>query len=401
MYNTPVSRRLFLAGAATLSVSLLAPRLLSSAGATKPRLLTVICRGGLDGVSFLAPTGDPDYRNMRAGLLVERSGPNSGINLDDFYSLNPNLPTLAELFRNGDALLFHAVASPYRGRSHFDGQDVIESGYPKPNAASSGWMNRLITAMPNSVLLGQPSGVAIGTQLPLIMRGEAPVSSWLPFGFPSARDGTKHKLLDIYRHADPELAEIMEAGQRLNELVGGEKSIAKLVNQSMGQTKVAPKIRRMRQMAVTAGKLISCPDGPCIGAFDVNGFDTHFNQKPGVGQMDELLRGVNSIVDGLKESLRPVWDETVVVFITEFGRTVRMNGTAGTDHGTATVAFMIGGAVAGGRILSDWPGLRKADLFEGRDLQPTMDLRSILKGVARDHLQVPAQQPLSSLIKSL
>jgi uncharacterized protein (DUF1501 family) len=347
----------------------------------------VILRGALDGLSLAAPLGDPIYAEIRGEMAVERD---AGLPLDGFFALNPRMPALAQLYAKREALLVHATATPYRERSHFDGQDVLESGLPQAGYRRTGWMNRLIAALPDAELRPRKLGFAAGAQVPLIMRGEAEVLSWMPPGFASASPDTKLRLLDIYRHTDPALAAVLEAGLDLDDRTGGEKALDRSI-QAMGMDgmKGAAQLREARAAASAAGTLIAAPDGPRIGVLDLNGFDTHANQKPVEGQLGNLLAGLDAIIAGLAQTLAPVWSDTIVAFLTEFGRTVHVNGTSGTDHGTATVALFVGGALKGGRVLADWPGLRPADLHEGRDLKPTIDLRAPLKGIAAEHLGIP------------
>ena len=407
------SRRSILAGGGAVFVGALAPRLASAAGARDPRLITVVLRGALDGLSLVAPVGDPQYEAIRDGMAVARTGPNPGIPLDGFFALNPRLPTLAALYQKGEALFIHAAATPYRNRSHFDGQDVLESGLTNPGSRRSGWMNRLISELPDARAPGRTLGFAAGTKVPLIMRGEAKVLSWMPPGYASASADTKARLLDLYRNTDPGLASVLEAGLDLEALSGGEQELAASVENAMGATAGPSRLRQSRMAAIAAGKLIGASDGPRIGVLDLDGFDTHARQNPVDGALGNLLANLDGVIAGLAEALSAVWSDTVITFLTEFGRTVHVNGSAGTDHGTATVALLVGGAVAGGRVVADWPGLRPADLFEGRDLRPTTDLRAVLKGIAADHLGFPLtaldsavfpdsaqHKPLAGLIRS-
>jgi uncharacterized protein (DUF1501 family) len=381
------TRRALLQGSAALFVGALAPKVSSAAGARDPRFIAVILRGALDGLSLAAPLGDPLYAEIRGEMAVERD---AGLPLDGFFALNPRMPGLARLYAKGEALLVHAAATPYRERSHFDGQDVLESGLPQAGYRRSGWMNRLIAALPEVAARPRKLGFAAGAQLPLIMRGKAEVLSWMPPAFASASSDTKLRLLDIYRHTDPALAGVLEAGLELDDRTGGEMAPGSSARaMSMDGLKGGAQLREARAAAAAAGTLIAAPEGPRIGVLDLNGFDTHANQKPIEGQLGGLLAGLDAIMASFAQTLAPVWSDTIVAFLTEFGRTVHVNGTAGTDHGTATAAVFIGGALKGGRILADWPGLRPADLHEGRDLKPTIDLRAPLKGLAAEHLGIP------------
>ena len=388
MALSTLDRRQFLAGSAGLAAAPFIPRIAHSAPGRDPRLLTIVLRGGIDGLAVVAPVGDPDLKRMRGRLAFGDEGSKAGIPLDNFFALNSNMPALAKLYKGGEALFVHAAATPYRARSHFDGQDVLESGFAVPGEIKSGWMNRAIGA----VAAGESAsarGFAVGAQVPLIMRGETSVLSWMPPGYREADEDTQQRLLDIYRHADPVLANAIAEGLELEDMIGGEKRMRKVMRKSrkMGGP---GRVKKYRVIGTAAGRIMSDRDGPRLGAFGIAGWDTHANQRPFEGHLARQLAALDAMIAGLKKELAPVWKDTVIVLISEFGRTVRINGTAGTDHGTATVAMLLGGAVRGGRVIADWPGLSEVDLHEGRDLKPTVDLRAVLKGVLRDHLDVSA-----------
>lgn len=380
-----ITRRQLLGASGALVASSFVPRV-ASASNRDPRLLTVVLRGGLDGLSMVAPIGDPDYEAMREGMAFGGGGAGDGIRLDGFYALNGNMPGLAKLYQKGEALFVHAVATPYRDRSHFDGQDVLESGLATSVKGESGWMNRTLGAVERAGRV-DTGGFAIGAQVPLIMRGSVPVLTWMPPGFEAANADTRRRLLDIYRHVDPVLATAVENGIALDEKIGGEAEIERVMEASrdMGGR---GNVRLFRMFGTVAGKVMGDPEGPRFGAFDVGGWDTHANARPFKGSLGKRLQALDAMIEGLSMQLADVWKDTVIVLITEFGRTVRMNGTRGTDHGTATVALLIGGAVNGGRVIADWPGLSEKALYQNRDLMPTTDLRAILKGVLHDHLDM-------------
>lgn len=385
MTNTLLTRRQLLATSGALVASSFIPRIATASG-RDPRLLTVVLRGGLDGLSVVAPVGDPDYENMREGLAFGGSGKRAGFRLDDFYALNGNMPALAKMYEKGEALFVHAAATPYRDRSHFSGQDVLENGLTTATRSESGWLNRALGAMEPGGRADN-RGFAIGAQVPLIMRGREQVMSWMPPGFESASVDTQQRLLDIYRHVDPKLAAAVEGGMKLDKMIGGEDEIRDVMEMS-GDMGGRGKVKTYRMYGSVAGRVMADPEGPRLGAIDLIGWDTHANEKPFKGTLARRLKALDATIDGLRMQLTEVWDETVIVLITEFGRTVRMNGTRGTDHGTATIAMLVGGAVNGGRVVADWPGLAERDQLEGRDLMPTTDLRAVLKGVLRDHFDI-------------
>ena len=375
------TRRGFLTAAGALTAWSFAPQFASAAPGRDPRFLTVILRGGMDGLAVAEPQFDPDFERARAGLALGADGSAPGLALANGFLLNPRLSTIHDLYSAGQATIFHAVASPYRDRSHFDGQDVLESGMPVTGQTGSGWLNRAMMQLgkAGSVRAG---GLAIGPTVPLIMRGQASTLTWAAGGVRPAGTDARDRLMAFYEASDPALASIFSRGLQLEKIADtGDQSMApgedeKLKNSSF--------VKGMEM----AGKLFSDPNGPRIGVIDLDGWDTHAGEEPEGENLGKALSELDAGMAALKASLGSNWSDTVVSVITEFGRTVRMNGTEGTDHGTATVAFLLGGAVKGGRVVADWPGLSDAALYEGRDLKPTTDLRSILKGALRDHLGI-------------
>jgi uncharacterized protein (DUF1501 family) len=327
-------------------------------------------------------------RGDRALLL---DGKTPALPLDSFFALNPAMPNLLRLYKAGQASIVHATATPYRERSHFDGQDVLESGMTKPGAVDSGWLNRALVALESDGRVN-PGGariLGVGSVTPLVVRGKAPVMSWVPQRLLPASEDTQMRLLDLYQHTDPKLAAALQSRMRLAALGGTVKAddpLAEDVSPSM------PLIARIRgyfaDAAGTAARLLAKPDGPRVGALGFLGWDTHINEGAAMGQLANLLGALDGAIAAIETNMGEAWRETAVAVVTEFGRTARINGTDGTDHGTATVAFLAGGALKGGRVIADWPGLKTAQLYEGRDLKPTTDLRAVLKGLLRDHLRV-------------
>jgi uncharacterized protein (DUF1501 family) len=354
-----------------------------------PRLLVIVLRGALDGLAAVAPVGDRHWEALRGDKILRRDGATPGLPLDDFFVLNPAMPNLHRLYGAGEAAIVHAVASPYRERSHFDGQDVLESGLVAPGTSDSGWLNRALgTLAPGErVEPGNRKAFAIGPVTPLVARGPAPVLSWTPPRLEPAADDTVMRLLDLYRHSDAPLARALE--ERI-----GLAAIARAGGMETGPGKTpaagAAQVRAyFAESAGSAAKFMARPDGPRVGALAFDGWDTHANEGAVNGRLAALLGALDGAFAAVETGMGPAWRDTVVAVVTEFGRTARINGTEGTDHGTATVAFLAGGAVKGGRVIADWPGLRDTDLYQNRDLKPTTDLRAVLKGVLRDHLRVP------------
>jgi uncharacterized protein (DUF1501 family) len=393
MLDYPIGRRRFLGVGGALVGSMFLPRLASAEG-RDPRFISIVLRGALDGLAAVAPLGDPAYEAARKAMVLSMDGPHPPIPLDGFFALNPRMPCLGRLFASGEALLVHAVASPYRGRSHFDGQDVLESGAPGTGQTESGWLNRVIGALPRGDRIGI-EGLALGADVPLIMRGPAPVATMLPPGFRAAPQDTRDRLLDLYRHTDPLLESRLAEAIELDEQLGGDTGRRALDAEGSGETN--PQMRVFRAAGASAGRLMSKPEGPRVGAISFVGWDTHASEGPIGGRLGGLLAALDQAIDGLHDELKPVWRDVVIVVTTEFGRTVLMNNSAGTDHGIASVAFVLGGAVEGGRVLTDWPGLTTPALYDGRDLMPTTDLRAVLGGVLADHLGLPRQTLASDI----
>jgi uncharacterized protein (DUF1501 family) len=391
--HAPSRRELLLASGALFAWAYV-PRLARAEG-RDPRFLVVVLRGALDGLAAVAPIGDPEWTRLRGEKALLVGGAAPALPLDSFFALNPAMPNLHRLFKAGSATIVHAVATPYRERSHFDGQDVLESGLAAPGAADSGWLNRALAALQPAghAAGGSKDAFAIGPIAPLVVRGPAPVLSWTPRRLPPASDDTLTRVLDLYRHTDPVLARALE--ERL-----GLATIARAGGMDAPQPRAAGAGQVRAYFAESAGaaaKFLARLDGPRVGALAFDGWDTHADEGAVNGRLANLLAALDGAIAAIESEMKEAWRETVVAVITEFGRTARINGTDGTDHGTATIALLVGGALKGGRVVADWPGLKPTSLHEGRDLKPTTDLRSVIKGVLKDHLRLD-EAALSSKI---
>jgi uncharacterized protein (DUF1501 family) len=375
--STVTSRRSLLLGGASFAAWAYLPKFARAADGRDPRLVVVILRGALDGLATVAPIGDPDYAGLHGSIALSANGPKAANMLDSFFGLHPAMPETSRMYRDKKVAVVHAVASPYRERSHFDGQDVLESGFAGPGRVQSGWLNRALEGLPKGDRV--MSGLAIGPTTPLVLRGAAPTVAWAPVALPQAGEDTAMRLMDLYSQRDPALAKALNAGLQLDKAAQGDDMKPK-----PGTNGAAA----MRLVARGAAKLMSADDGPRIAALAFDGWDTHANEGGATGRLAQLLGGLDGALAEFESGLGARWRDTVIVVATEFGRTARINGTAGTDHGTGTVALLVGGAVKGGRVISDWPGLKPANLYQGRDLAPTADLRAVFKGVLHDHLGV-------------
>jgi uncharacterized protein (DUF1501 family) len=366
-----MSRRAMLGVTASLFSWAFMPRFAEAASAD-PRLLVVVLRGGMDGINVVVPNGDKHYASMRGAIAIP---PGRTIALDSFFGLHPALPKFGAMFHNSEAAVVHATCVPLHNRSHFDGQDNLEAGLPgliAPN--STGWLNRLLTALPPGQPIVSHGAIQI-SDAPLILRGPAPVLGWSPTWFEPVRDPALGLIRSLYEANDLEMHDMLERGLAANDLanaVGGDDG----------------DISGLRKAFRGAGRLIAAPEGPRIAVLSVGGWDTHADQGSANGLLADVLTDLDLAIDDFRTVLGPAWQDTVMVAATEFGRTVQVNGDKGTDHGVGTVALLAGGAVNGGQVFGDWPGIAPADLFEGSDLTPTTDLRSVFKGVLSDHVGV-------------
>ena len=386
--HAPTRRELLLASGALFAWAHL-PRAALAEG-RDPRLLVIVLRGALDGLATVAPVGDPDWVRLRGESALTLDGTTKALPLDNYFALNPAMPNLHRMYRAGTATIVHAVASPYRERSHFDGQDVLESGLTKPGASDNGWLNRALASLQPAGRVGSKDAFAVGPVTPLVVRGSAPVLSWTPARLPPAADDTVMRVLDLYRHTDPMLARALEERIDLAAIArdGGFAMRPPKQANPMQQVPGAAIRNYFSEAAGGAAKFMARGDGPRVGALAFDGWDTHAAEGAANGRLALLLSALDGALAAVESGMGNAWKETAVAVITEFGRTARINGTDGTDHGTATVALLAGGALKGGRLIADWPGLSAEKLYENRDLKPTTDLRAILKGLLRDHLRV-------------
>lgn len=359
-------------GAATVASGL--PGLALASAETDARFVLVVLRGAVDGLALAPPYGDGRYNTVRGELAIDTG---DLLELDGFFGLHPSLAGLHASFNEDEALVVHAVASPYRERSHFDGQDLLESGAARTGALRDGWLNRALVPLAGD----SAAAIALAQNTPLVLRGDNTTTSWAPSRLPDADDTTIDRLQHLYA-GDEFFA------TRLEQALRSQDFAADMAGASPRRGNEA---LQFGELMKSAASFLTAPDGPRIAVVELGGWDTHANQGAATGQLANRLAALDSGLTNLRTGLGAQWSHTVVAAVTEFGRTVRVNGTRGTDHGTATAAVLLGGAVNGGRVLADWPGLRDGDLHDGRDLRPTTDLRSVFKAVLEQHLgQAPA-----------
>ncbi|MGF6532347.1 uncharacterized protein (DUF1501 family) [Paraburkholderia sp. GAS206C] len=381
-----MSRRQFLnfaaAGAGAILVS---PHMAFARVETDRRFVFVIQRGAADGLNIVVPYAEPSYASLRGALAVD---PATATKLDGTFALHPSLAETAKMYASGQALFVHAVASPYRDRSHFDGQNVLETGGTSAYQVKDGWLNRLVAMMPAT----HENAIAFAPTVPMALRGKADVTSYAPSGLPQAPDDLLMRVSDLYNQ-DAQLRPLWESAMTARGLAGDAGA---------------------RQDPASLGKLaasfLSRDDGPRIAMIETGGWDTHSAQNP---RLANQLKALDTMLASLRDGLGPLWGKTTVLVATEFGRTAAANGTGGTDHGQGSVAMVMGGAVNGGRVIADWPGLKPNELYQGRDLRPTTGLDAVIADAASESLgldphrtaaalftQAGSTQPMTGLIRS-
>ncbi|MDH4289851.1 MAG: DUF1501 domain-containing protein [Aquincola sp.] len=368
-----LQRRQFLAAASLLSTPMQLTLAQTAAAATvnDARFVFVLLRGGMDGLSAAPAIGDPDFMAARGALAEYGSAP---LPLPGtIFALHPHLAGLHSMYQRGELALVHAAGLAYRERSHFDAQQVLESGGNKPYELVTGWLGRALAAQ------GARSGVALTTAVPLVLRGSDRIDTWAPSTLPDPSPDLVMRLEWLYA-GDPALRDGLRRAKALRDQPG----------MAMGDGDTPPQGRQVAlTLARKGGEMLAAERGPRVAVLEMGGWDTHANQANPNGALANNLRTLDASLVALRESLGTAWARTVVLVATEFGREVAINGTRGTDHGSGGAAFVLGGAVAGGRTIGEWPGLARSQRFEGRDLRVTTDLRAVIKGVLADHLRVP------------
>ena len=317
---------------------------------TEKRLLVVLLRGGMDGLASVPPLGDKNLSKIRKDILV-----NGANDLDGFFGINPSLRFLGSEYHKGRAAFVHATSFPYTGRSHFDGQNIMETGFKQAYAVTSGWVGRAMNAAGFSSL-------AVSLPIPIILRGNDVNSNYFPTNFQKASKSVYNDVKKMWQN-DPQLAGL------LDPIIGRQMHYG-----GRGDT---------RELVSFAAKEMHKPDGPRVGLLEFEGFDTHALQGNEHGHHAEILAELDGVLEGFKREMGDLYDHSVVVTVTEFGRTASENGTQGTDHGWASAIFLAGGLVKGKQVISDWPGLGSKDLYEGRDLLMTIDARDVYAEVIK------------------
>ncbi|ASW02873.1 DUF1501 domain-containing protein [Paraburkholderia aromaticivorans] len=364
------SRRQFLSvAAAGAGAMLVSPRIALASVATDRRFVFVIQRGAADGLNLVVPYAEPAYATLRGALAIDTS---NAPRLDGTFALHPAMARTAAMYADHQALFVHAVASPYRDRSHFDGQNVLETGGASPYQIKDGWLNRLVAQLPAT----RENAIAFAPTVPMALRGPAAVTSYAPSALPQAPDDLLARVSQLYDE-DAQLRPLWESAMNARGLAGDAGA---------------------RQDPASLGKLaagfLSRENGPRIAMIETGGWDTHSAQN---ARLANQLKALDTMLAALRDGMGPLWGKTTVLVATEFGRTAAANGTGGTDHGTGSVAMVLGGSVQGGRVIADWPGLAPHDLYEARDLKPTTSLDALIAGAASESLGLDPQRTASAL----
>jgi uncharacterized protein (DUF1501 family) len=352
------------------------------------RLVVVILRGALDGLAAVPPHGDNDYAAVRGQLALQTTGAGALHDLDGFFGLHPSLTNMKSLYDAKELVVFHNICSPYRDRSHFEGQNVLESGGIKPHVLEDGWLNRALQPMG---LTGQDRALAVAQTPPLMLSGKIQTGSWMPAVMPAPDELFLNQVRALYAN-DAVLKESLSSALALQAAAQNAMDDASSMSPELnGQKRLGGgAYGNLTPLFQGAGKLLAASDGPRVATLEASGWDTHVAEGAADGQLARRLQMLDAAIDAMKTAMGPdVWKKTAVVMATEFGRTVHPNGSGGTDHGTGGAAFLFGGAVQGGHVQAEWMGLSSGALKDGRDQPARTDLRALFKGVLAEQMQVP------------
>jgi uncharacterized protein (DUF1501 family) len=367
-----LNRRAFALGSLAIGgLVLAAPGSALAAAAGAKRLLFVLQRGAADGLATLAPTGDPDFARLRAPFVDDYA---DAPQIGDFFKLHPAYAQVASLAGSNQALFVHAAASSYRERSHFDGQNLLESGGPKAYEVRDGWLNRLVGLLEDK----QPRALALSAAVPLALQGPAKVSSYAPSALAEANQDLLARVATLYE-SDPQLSRLL-ADAMSTRAMAGDSGMRNL--------------RNAEQTGALAASLMKGPQGAQIMMVESTGWDSHAGQQV---QFRLAAERLDAMLGAYRSAMAEQWDDTLVLVVTEFGRTAALNGSKGTDHGTASALMLLGGKVAGGRVIADWPGLRQSDLYEARDLRPTTSTEAVIAGAVAGHFGLDPARAMTTL----
>ena len=350
-----ISRRDFLKGTAT-SLFLAGFNLPALAASSKKKNLVVIMlRGGMDGLCAVPVIGDKNFEKRRKNILIENT-----IKLNSDFALHPKLIGFNKCWNENTGSIVHATSIPYKQRSHFEGQNLMESGGKVPYQEKTGWVGR---AMKLANLQGD--GLALSLPMPLLLRGIPKNNNYFPTWGRLPRKDTLDLLKSVYADSsEDELLQMMDFIKKRKD------------EQMMGGTGGGDR-QKNKNLARQAAKYLRKSDGPRVAVFEVNGFDTHAAQGGVDGTHTECLVEMDEIINNLRDNLQEAYKDTIILTVTEFGRTIKQNGGNGTEHGYGTAIFMAGGLLKKSQVHTDWPGLKRKEMYEGRDLNATIDARSV------------------------
>jgi len=369
----------------------------SGAAATRRKLIVVMLRGAVDGLNVVAPVGDANYTQLRPGIALAQPGQEDGaLRLDGYFGLHPALAPLLPLWEQKKLAFIHASGSPDATRSHFDAQDYMESATPGVKSTADGWMNRLVSTLPGAAT--PTRALSIGPVMPRILSGHAAAVN-----LANGAAGTKANILDrpavarafdqLYAN-DPRFGRAYKEGKDAHQEVmnaamdGGGMLASEMQMADNG----APLPNGFPDDAARLAGLMRNDPNIQLAFVALGGWDTHASQGAAKGQLANRLAPLGQGLAVLAQRLGPMFDDTTIVVMSEFGRTARENGNGGTDHGHGNVMWVLGGGVAGGKVLGDWRGLSNDQLHEGRDLPVTTDFRTVLATIAERHLRLSDKQ---------
>ncbi len=363
------------------------------------RLIVVFLRGAVDGLSVVVPYGESAYAQARSSIALARPGQDGGVlDLDGHFGLNPNLAPLMPLWQAGKLAFVQASGSPDPTRSHFDAQDYMESGTPGRKSTPDGWLNRLLGAEPPVVVqpgsrAGVTRGISVGATLPRIWAGPNPVAN-IANGARATRPTLLDrpqvsKAFDSLYSGDDAMSRAYRESQQSRAEVNEAMTPAAMDHEQMVANNGAPLPNGFPDDAGRLAQLMRRDPNVQIAFLALGGWDTHVNQGGAKGQLANRLQPLGQGLAELATRLGPAFDDTTILVVSEFGRTVRQNGTGGTDHGHGNVMWALGGNVAGGKVHGRWPGIDASSLHEGRDLAVTTDFRQVLAGVCAYNLGLP------------
>lgn len=378
-----MDRRTFLQkslASATLSVAGL-PSAIAANSREPVRILIVLLRGGMDGLTAVPPVHDPILTKLRPTINVK-----SAFDLGNGFGLHPKLLHLKELWLGQQLNIIHSTGFAYKGRSHFEGQDVMQSGVMKPYTSPSGWMGRALEVS------GQSHGVAISIPLPLVLKGRAASTTEYPNWMPTADRAVLQQVKAAWQH-DAELRSFSNLLDFKNDsqMASGHQKVTRQNYEELSSPAALASVAALR---------LRVPDGPRVAVIDLgSGFDTHGLQGGDEGAHASRLAVLDSIVGSFQEGMGDMWKHSLIVTVTEFGRTVAENGTSGTDHGVGSCCFIAGGVIQRSSVIADWRGLDSSHLFEGRDLPPTIDTNAVFAQVIQRAFRLTTDQIQSHVLQ--